>query len=548
MACRHTDVREFDGLRSCLACGETRFREDALQDPVAAADQEYIYTDLRCLELGQTIRIVLLSPGNFEDPVHCTIVLSAIYHSSYEAVSYTWANEDGDNAKTHAVYIDGSALYVTRNCHSALRQLRHPELHRRLWVDAMCINQLNVRERNHQVGVMDRIYKAARQVHACICDDDHSYSEAMMWIAGGIRRRFSSVERRQLLELFHRRYFSRVWVVQEIVLAKTIILNVNADQVMLTHDVLDFLRPKLEIPASLRTRLNPTAFKHLREQLITSIKYSCSDPRDHVYAILSLLDPEVRALIPVDYSLSMEQMYANVINAYIVTSQKLEILAYAAKTVAEENVSVTNTFTIDKFHDFLTHVEHVDPTEYRNHPPGWAETIHCSVQADTQLPASCIWTLPSPMHEKQILPDFRLRSYCIQACEWCIQHLDALYTDLAQGSSMPGIPLRALRDGTYEPTADKLARDQMRRTRSILQRLLRRKTHGSMIFGTADGVGVCVVAAVPGDRVCYLDGMKEQLLLRHVTGSRYRIVSVCLWEPNSLTFPTPERAEIIEVY
>jgi hypothetical protein len=33
-----------------------------------------------------------------------------------------------------------------------------------LWIDALCINQANIDERNHQVGQMDRIYKDAEEV------------------------------------------------------------------------------------------------------------------------------------------------------------------------------------------------------------------------------------------------------------------------------------------------------------------------------------------------------------------------------------------------
>lgn len=95
--CKHSDVREFGDLRSCLACGETRFQEDAV-DGHATTDgtNEYIYTDLRCLERGTTIRLVLLQPGQYEDPIRCSLVISGLEYSGYEAISYTWATEDGD--------------------------------------------------------------------------------------------------------------------------------------------------------------------------------------------------------------------------------------------------------------------------------------------------------------------------------------------------------------------------------------------------------------------------------------------------------------------
>lgn len=168
-ACAHKDIRQIDDLRCCLSCGETLY---LWTQPYTAAQSELLslstqhspanglfhtYGDLR-LSIGQAIRIVVLLPGKFHDPVCCTIATVDLHKVQYDALSYTWAIEDGDDRKTGRIHLPDGVLPITENCEAALRQLRLRSDPRQLWVDAICIDQSNVRERNHQVGQMDQIY------------------------------------------------------------------------------------------------------------------------------------------------------------------------------------------------------------------------------------------------------------------------------------------------------------------------------------------------------------------------------------------------------
>jgi hypothetical protein len=67
--------------------------------------------------------------------------------SEYEALSYLW----GDPTTTFAVVIDERQLPNTRNFKSALQQLRLEKKPRTLWIDAICISQSDILERNSQV-------------------------------------------------------------------------------------------------------------------------------------------------------------------------------------------------------------------------------------------------------------------------------------------------------------------------------------------------------------------------------------------------------------
>lgn len=75
-------------------------------------------------------------------------------------MSYVWGIQEG--LKT--IYIDKVKKLVTPNLHAALLQLRIPFFERILWVDAICIDQENEKEKTHQVGAMARIYGFANRV------------------------------------------------------------------------------------------------------------------------------------------------------------------------------------------------------------------------------------------------------------------------------------------------------------------------------------------------------------------------------------------------
>jgi hypothetical protein len=109
-----------------------------------------------------------------------------------------------------------------KNCEAALRRLRLPSAPRQLWVDAICIDQTNIEERNHQVGMMDLIFRLASTVHVCIQDPNHRYTDCIHWLrrkqgwrdgtAIPSSRPHGAVIIAQWEELFRKRYFSRVWV------------------------------------------------------------------------------------------------------------------------------------------------------------------------------------------------------------------------------------------------------------------------------------------------------------------------------------------------
>lgn len=92
----------------------------------------------------------------------------------YTALSYTW----GDPLVTTSIFINSIEIQVTLNLEAALRHIRHQSQTVILWVDALCINQRDISEKNHQVRMMGEIFSGAQLVIAWlgIASDDSDFA------------------------------------------------------------------------------------------------------------------------------------------------------------------------------------------------------------------------------------------------------------------------------------------------------------------------------------------------------------------------------------
>jgi hypothetical protein len=366
--CAHFDVRDFDDVRCCLSCGETVYLSDIPQvpiphDPILPILQKprlsYSCSDIQ-VDNGQEIRLVFLRPGDRADPLHCSIHnVSLDDNPQYEAVSYTWATEDGDDTKSARVHCDGTVIPITINCEAALRRLRLPSMVRILWVDSICINQTNIKERNHQVGVMDKIYKNASSVQICIQDRDRDYSECLRRLNGQEHCSRKSID--QTAELFRRRYFQRVWVIQEVLLARSAILLVNDDSAEITNANTGSFqewckRNRVVVPALLADPYVLQAAKNgtlsVAQCLQISMNSSSADPRDKVYGIFGILGPKFRTYLPVDYSLTLTQVYEKAVTACVIDTGSLSILCHVCLP-SEIDLLTASVFDQDQFMEYL---------------------------------------------------------------------------------------------------------------------------------------------------------------------------------------------------
>ncbi|KAK4223553.1 heterokaryon incompatibility protein-domain-containing protein [Podospora fimiseda] len=80
----------------------------------------------------------------------------------FSAISYTW----GEPGETRCLEVDGKRLTVTKNAWEVLDAMRPRAVDGFFWIDSVCIDQSNIKERNHQVGLMWEIYSSAQRVYA----------------------------------------------------------------------------------------------------------------------------------------------------------------------------------------------------------------------------------------------------------------------------------------------------------------------------------------------------------------------------------------------
>lgn len=131
---------------------------------------------IRLLELLPSENPSIFTWGGYlpNDRIVCRLMVKNLDDSpSYEALSYTWGNAD----YTKSIRLEGHSVLIRTNLADALMSLRHPTQSRILWTDALCINQQDVRERNHQVGQMGKIYSQAAEVLVWLGDGDRMSSQ-----------------------------------------------------------------------------------------------------------------------------------------------------------------------------------------------------------------------------------------------------------------------------------------------------------------------------------------------------------------------------------
>ncbi len=118
-----------------------------------------IYFTLPLDHNRKEFRLLQLQPGEPDDLVRCKFSCRYLDESlCYTALSYTWGKSKADRK----ILINNSPFYVRDNLWQFLLQARRRSTFSFIWIDAVCIDQNSVFERNHQVGLMKEIYSKVR--------------------------------------------------------------------------------------------------------------------------------------------------------------------------------------------------------------------------------------------------------------------------------------------------------------------------------------------------------------------------------------------------
>ncbi|KAI0534226.1 heterokaryon incompatibility protein-domain-containing protein, partial [Xylaria digitata] len=236
-----------------------------------------LYEEMPLVPSRSEVRLLQLLPcDDNTKTVKCYLIKTPLQNAPpFTALSYVW----GDPGKTEAIIVNDIRVLVPINLSQALSRIRYffhecdTESGRGnlLWVDALCINQEDLNEKAHQVALMGDIYHSAAQVVAWLGDEDDYTQLAIQTIEeigaampaefslGGVPcqtwlNAFPHVWSREegladkvfsrpleAVENFMKRpYWSRSWIVQEIVLARRDPLFMIGSRV-LTYGVLEKL-------------------------------------------------------------------------------------------------------------------------------------------------------------------------------------------------------------------------------------------------------------------------------------------------------------------
>ena len=165
------------------------------------------------------IRLLRLLPNADERAgIQCELFEYSLQESGkgthlYEALSYVWGGSDDPRS----ISVDGYDLPVTANLHAVLSRLRDRNIVRILWVDAVCINQANKKEKGHQVQSMAKIFGQAHRVIVWLgeaADNSDRAVEEIRLTAGKQSTNSSNEEpiQQAILALLQRPWFRRIWV------------------------------------------------------------------------------------------------------------------------------------------------------------------------------------------------------------------------------------------------------------------------------------------------------------------------------------------------
>ncbi|KAL8821404.1 MAG: hypothetical protein Q9223_000553 [Gallowayella weberi] len=289
----------------------------------------------------------------------------------YMALSYTW----GSQGPTKLMQCGSQVINVTPNIYAALCEisLKAEVADKWFWVDAVCIDQQNEKEKAVEVKRMNLIYTAAWWVLVWLGPADEDSDLAMDKLTGltnimtplpidagdreAVQRRLAPADHpvwTAIVKLYNRSWFRRLWILQEVILAKGIFVlcgnrvlpwstivdfaghanSVVYAAVLLQHGQKTDIATNGFLSCSLVENLrkrgpisNTTDFTNLLDE---TRGREATDQRDRIYGLLGLITDNLRNLIKVDYTWQTSDCYLHICKALITREPTLTILSMAS--------------------------------------------------------------------------------------------------------------------------------------------------------------------------------------------------------------------------
>ncbi|OAQ97030.1 hypothetical protein LLEC1_07977 [Akanthomyces lecanii] len=383
------------------------------------------------IEAGQMRLLSLHAADSCDEQLECDITcypISGPDRPAYTALSYVW----GAQISSRRVYCDGKLLVIGFNLDSALRHLRHRSRPVILWVDALCIDQNNVTERNHQVSLMRSIFRSAEETIVHLGDLGGNVSRSAWnflerqssWALNDNGERDASRPamleestefRGDLHDVFHdvlcRDWFTRVWVFQEAVVSKTVSIQCghrripwddfvkatvlqarkhdlygeSLRQQYLFESVSRIWEARVAFQVSQRQEHNlPSWYQQLTpeqknpstdilDMMVRARGLEATDPRDKIFALLGLSSGfDWVGLDTIDYGKSVATVYTDFARDIMMTRHDYTALSYLGrKPSREEKPWVTSRVNSIWSHQRSGSRESIKSTSGPHSVPSW---------------------------------------------------------------------------------------------------------------------------------------------------------------------------------
>jgi hypothetical protein len=284
-----------------------------------------------------SIRLCRLLPGIDGSPIRCELehvdicsyedlkndAIRARFGSDFYTLSYTWGSDDNPRW----IRLNDKPFIVLNNLLEALKGIREDDQALLIWIDAICIDQQNIAERNKQVSFMAYIYQCSKKtivwlgpdsgkVHALVGNVRHSefdYDNLPEAVSSAID------------DLEARQYWSRAWVIQEFLSAEEI--DARCGRLKLSFEALLTLPTRPGPPHSDTRAANLVRMYLKRWQAPQIHKWTlwalicqfddaeCSDPRDRIFCLISQAsDCAEKKGQMIDYKIYLMDLYFAVLN------------------------------------------------------------------------------------------------------------------------------------------------------------------------------------------------------------------------------------------
>jgi hypothetical protein len=321
--------------------------------------QQYQYAPLTA---SRQIRLLEVSYGRHPKNFICELVPVSLDELpiQYLAVSYTWGGPEHYSAVT---FSSNEILNITKSVSIILDTMFIKNKCIYVWIDSICINQNDIEERSIQVRLMNEVYSKAQQVLICLGESTLDSNQAMDFVIP-LRNATEDVSRAAedpslvphelifskggfddsssswiaLSNLLNRRWFTRIWVVQEVAVAINPVFIcgdravawddlVSVSYLIYKHSLLRYLKND---PDSLQSTISATKGllslakmdlvrhtqqqgrqKTLQETLIQLHGFNATDPCDKIFALLGLAADTGEAILDPDYTALAEEVYTN---------------------------------------------------------------------------------------------------------------------------------------------------------------------------------------------------------------------------------------------